>query len=262
VGKYLETKITTVNIIEWHNRFQQQAQWTASIRKYLLKQFNKPVSNVLEVGSGTDAVLRQYSEDTGFSTSPQLYGIDINFPFLLFSNFNNPNLTHICADGTSIPFASNTFDLTYCHYLLLWIETPLELLNEMKRVTKPEGYIIAFAEPDYRGRIDYPEELGVIGEWQLLALQKKGADPTIGRKLKSLFFEADLSEIKIGIVGAEWQLPDHEIDELEWQMIYHDVEDFISNNELDYYKSIDLKSRLSNNRILFVPTFYAIGKKK
>jgi len=251
-----------VNTIEWHTRFQQQAQWTASIRKYLLKQLNTPASKVLEVGSGTDAVLSQYSTDIGFSTSPQLYGIDINFPFLLFSTHNNPNLTHICADGISMPFAPNTFDLTFCHYLLLWIKNPLELLNEMKRVTKPGGYIIAFAEPDYGGRIDYPEELGVIGEWQLLALQKKGADPIIGRKLKKLFYGADLSEIRLGIIGAEWQLPDYEIDKLEWQIIYHDVENFISNDELDYYKKLDLKSRLSNKRILFVPTFYAIGKKQ
>ena len=32
---------------------------------------------------------------------------------------------------------------------------------------------MALAEPDYGGRIDYPEQLGHIGRWQAQALRKQ-----------------------------------------------------------------------------------------
>ena len=251
-----------MNTIEWHNRFIQQAKWTISTRRYILSKLNIPIKKILEIGSGTDAVLNQFPLGNKSFTPSQLYGIDIYFPFLSFSNRRNPHLSHTCANAKNIPFASNTFDLTYCHYFLLWADNPLEILKEMRRVTKAGGYIIAFAEPDYGGRIDYPEKLTIIGDWQILALKRQGADPIIGRKIKGLFYKANLSEIKTGVIGAEWQPSDNTLDALEWQLVFHDVEDFISNDKLEYYKNLDLKSRLSGQRVLFVPTFYAIGKKQ
>lgn len=249
-----------MKVIEWDSRFNQQAQWTAPLRKHLLNQLNTPMNKVLEVGSGTSSILRHlltYKKEN----PKQLFGVDINFPFLAFSKNNHFPLSHICAKGEFLPFASNVFNLSYCHYLLLWLDNPLVVLAEMKRVTKPGGYIIAFAEPDYGGRIDFPDELTAIGKWQLLSLEQQGADPLIGRKLKSLFHKTKLTEIKTGILGAEWQSPEPEMDELEWELVFHDIENFVEIGQLTRYKEIDKASRSKGQRILYVPTFYAVGEK-
>ena len=37
------------------------------------------------------------------------------------------------------PFTNASFDLTFCHYLLLWLKDPLSAIKEMKRVTRPGG---------------------------------------------------------------------------------------------------------------------------
>jgi len=54
-------------------------------------------------------------------------------------------------DASRLPFADGFFDLTYCHYLFLWLKHPLQALQEMKRVTRPGGWVATFAEPDYEG---------------------------------------------------------------------------------------------------------------
>ena len=84
------------------------------------------------------------------------------------------------------------FDITFCHFLLLWVRDPLQALREMKRVTRPGGSILALAEPDYDHRIDKPDELAPLGRWQAESLQRQGADPGLGGHLAELFLQADI----------------------------------------------------------------------
>ncbi len=42
----------------------------------------------------------------------------------------------------------------------------------MHRVTSNNGYVVAFAEPDYGGRIDYPPEFIKIRDFQIKGLKK------------------------------------------------------------------------------------------
>jgi len=81
------------------------------------------------------------------------------------------------------------------------------MLKEMKRVTKPGKYVIAFAEPDYLARIDYPEVFQKIGEVQNRSLAFQGADLSLGRRIKELFLEAGLMNINGGSLAASWGNP-------------------------------------------------------
>jgi hypothetical protein len=132
----------------------------------------------------------------------------------------------------------------------------------MARVTRRDGYVLALAEPDYGGRIDFPVELAQIGLWQTQALSEQGANPCLGRELRSLFFEAGLQDIEVGVLGGQW-VKDQITEEfdLEWEVIKSDLYNKREFAEAaDKLKDIDLSSRENHQRVLYVPTFYALGR--
>lgn len=246
-----------LNLEDWHRRYQQQAQWTQHIRQHLLTKAEADFSDqVLEVGSGTGAVLEQLAQ-AGYQ---HLTGIDIDHPSLVLSQqFQHPFYL-VQADGHCLPFPNDTFAISVCHYLLLWVRNPVQLLAEMHRVTRPGGCVIALAEPDHQSRIDTPPPLDKLGEYQTQALHGQGADIAMGRKLKQLFRETGLGDVTTGILGAEWTGEQTQtIGEPEWMMIRADLAGRLSEAELSAFQSIDRTAWEAQNRVLFIPTFYAIG---
>jgi SAM-dependent methyltransferase len=249
-----------MSLADWHQRFQQQSHWTKSIRRHLFEKANlKSGERILEVGSGTSAVLSQVAAENQCRT----YGIDIDFKSLGFSQKRFPGALLTQADAHHLPFQDNVFSITYCHYLLMWVHDPLKVLMEMHRVTRFRGNVIALAESDYATRIDYPPPLDRLGDLQTKALESQGADTQIGRKLGALLNQAGLSDIEVGIIGAQWQSEATEdIDETEWKTLYSDLDNVLTQTELVKYKKLDLQARERSERILFIPTFYAMGTVK
>ena len=105
-----------------------------------------------------------------------------------------------CADVLSLPYPAGLFDITYCHFLLLWVAQPLQAIQEMKRVTAHAGYVLALAEPDYAGRLDEPAELAWLGQRQNQALQEQGAALSRGTQLADLFYQAGIKLIETGVI--------------------------------------------------------------
>lgn len=242
---------------EWHQRYCRQATWTSSLRKYL---FNKVKINdarrILEVGCGTGAVLSEFN----FSTS-LIYGLDLDRSHLSLCRTHTLSALLTQGDALTLPYNTGCFDLVYSHFLLLWLTQPLQALAEMQRVTQPGGYVLAIAEPDYGGRIDYPGELAHLGQLQALALDRQGANPSIGRRLSELFHQAGLENIQTGVLGGEWQaIPTQEERESEWQTLESDLAEIIPPVQLSQYREIDEKAWLAGSRVLYVPTFYASGQ--
>ena len=252
-----------LNPAEWHARFSLQAQWTSNTRNYLFGLAGLSDSDyVLDVGCGTGALTLHLS-DSGVK---QPLGIDINPQFINLAVTQVQSGEFSVADAHFLPFAQNTFDCSFSHYVLMWIAEPLSVLTQMMRVTKPGAAVLALAEPDYGGRIDYPNELEAINRWQSQALQNQGADPFFGRKLKSLFHQAGLVEIEVGVIGAQWkQAPSKQELLSEWSIIQHDLdtldkEKSESSQNSEVIKELDFAAWASGERILYVPTFYAIGR--
>jgi SAM-dependent methyltransferase len=168
-----------------------------------------------------------------------------------------------------LPFADGTFDIVFCHFLLLWIADPLHAVREMQRVTRPKGTVMAMAEPDYGVRIDFPPELEVLGPWQQAALRKQGANPLTGRRLSWLFRQTGLENVESGVLGAQWRgAPDPDEAESEWEVLYRDLESLLGTEdgtrwhaEFDKLKRLDKTAWKSGERVLYVPTFFATGKK-
>jgi hypothetical protein len=134
----------------------------------------------------------------------------------------------------------------------------------MARVTQPGGVVLALAEPDYGGRIDYPVELGVLGDWQQTSLGQQGANPLIGRKLRAVFHQAGLSDVEAGLLGGQWSgMPSSEEREIEWRVLEEDIkkiQNLTGTSEVIRLQKLDELAWERGERILFVPTFYAWGR--
>jgi ubiquinone/menaquinone biosynthesis C-methylase UbiE len=248
--------------MDWHRRYTQQARWTRDLRTYLFEKAGVIGSTrvhgtaplVLEVGCGTGAILSELPE----RLAP--HGLDIDAAALAQCQVHAPSARLVQGNALQLPYSAKTFDIVYCHFLLLWLQDPLSALAEMKRVAKPGAGVIAFAEPDYSTRIDEPRELVPVGQWQAEALRKQGADPSLGGRLADLFFRAGIQIVETGpIQNAEGSSspPDWET---EWAVIEADLAGLIPEADLHKLKDKDRQAREHGERVLYVPTYFAWGQ--
>jgi len=240
--------------MNWHSRYTQQAKWTRDLRDYL---FNKIQLNqthrVLEVGCGTGAILYEIPKPTSY------HGLDIDPTALVQCQIHVPSASLIRGTALHLPYSDNSFDVVYCHFLLLWVSDPLHAVLEMKRVTKTGGNIIAFAEPDYSKRVDKPEELIQLGKWQTESLRRQGADPGFGARLAESFFQAGIEIIETGIFQSAESEASLEDWEMEWAVIESDLAGYVPDADIQKMKVVDKAARKRGERILHVPTHFAWG---
>ena len=239
--------------MDWHARYTQQAGWTAQTRRYLYEKAGlAKTTRVLEPGCGTGAVLAD-------CPAGALHGLDWDAQHLQVAQHTVPRARLVRANAVALPYASASLDACQTHYFLLWVDAA-RVMAEMRRVTRPGGVILALAEPDYGARIDCPAELAELGRLQGSALESQGADPRMGRKLASLFTAAGLQQVATGVMGGEWsarQLEDGW--DLEWAALEADLAGSLPPKRLVELRRIDAAAWQHGERILFVPTFYAIG---
>jgi SAM-dependent methyltransferase len=241
--------------MEWHSRFVQQAAWTRELRGYLFKRTGMQAARrVLEVGCGSGAIL------SDLSTAAAVHGLDRDAMRLAEAHRHAPQAKLACGNALWLPYAPGVFDITFCHFLLLWVGDPLKALREMKRVTRRGGNILALAEPDYLARVDKPEALAALGRWQAESLRRQGANPGLGSRLPELFRQAGIRLVETGSLHKdEEHLPGPAERELEWAVMEADLSGLIPAEEIQRLKLLDEEAWEGGERVLFVPTYWVLG---
>jgi ubiquinone/menaquinone biosynthesis C-methylase UbiE len=238
--------------MNWHSRYLQQAAWTHNLRTYLFEQAGLiSARRVLEVGCGTGAVLRD------LITPAALHGLDIDLASLAECRIHAPAVSLTRGDGRFLPYPDKSFDIVYCHFLLLWVKDPLQVVGEMARVGQS---VLALAEPDYSQRVDEPAALKPLGEWQMEALSRQGANPSFGAMLAETFYQAGIRLIETGPIQGEAVMRSTEDWEKEWAVIEADLDGFVKGEEVQKMKRLDEAARRLGKRAMNVPTFFAWGK--
>jgi len=222
----------------------------------------KDAELILDVGCGSGFVTR----DIAHLTKGKVVAIDGSYSLIkmakrILKEYNNTAL--YIGNGQQLPFKDNSFDVVTCNLVLMWADDPQKVVIEMARVTKPRGKVLASLEPDYGGKIHWPENKKVDHVFAGEAIKKKGGDPHIGRKLRALFASAGL-DTKVGIGNSRiWSCEEDKKYYLHSRDYYIKIlrdagisEDKIDQWEYEYLKSLDDGTQLN-----FFPQFYAIGTK-
>ena len=254
---------TNEDFKELIKKLELQAKETAEERLPLYLEVGlKDAEMVLDVGCGSGVVTRDLVNLTqglviGIDESPDM----IEVARKVLAQYDNIELQIATADN--LPFDDNSFDITTCNLVLMWAKNPQRVVNEMARVTKHGGRVLASLEPDYGGKLHYPEDPKVDPIFAGKAIEDKGGDPHIGRKLRCLFVKAGL-KTKVGIGNSRiWSCE-------EDKAYYLHARDFyvkalrnagLSEKEIDIWEYNYLKSLDEGIQLNFFPQFYAIGIK-
>jgi ubiquinone/menaquinone biosynthesis C-methylase UbiE len=175
---------------DWRRKLKQQAEDSKNYRQRLYEKVDlKNKKYILDVGCGTGAI----TMDIAASTKGEVVGIDIDEKKLeeakpLLENVTNVSLKH--GDVEKLPFADESFDLVVFNIVLIHIKNQQKAVDEMVRVTKKNGMVLATFEPDYECFINYPEN--AYNQLFKKSVKELGADMQTGRKLKTIFSKAGL----------------------------------------------------------------------
>lgn len=243
--------------MDWDTRYRQQARWTRGLRSYLFERTGlNAATRVLEVGCGTGALLQELAWRPG-----PTFGVDLNWEALRQCLTDAPTAQLLNADAHGLPFADGVFEGAFCHYLLLWVRDPSAALQEMRRVVRPGGYVLAIAEPDYLQREDQPPTLRGAGMMQTRSLQMQGADVAIGSRLRELFTDAGIKIVEAGPLLPHSNLTQDPIEQdLEWTVMQSDLATVLPLGQIEQYRQLDAEARRDGTRHTYVPTYFAWGQ--
>lgn len=245
-------------------KLEIQAIETAEERIPLyLKVGIKEANLILDVGCGSGMV----TKDIASLTKGRVIGIDASEDMIeiaekVLRDLDNVELL-VVGDAHSLPFKNESFDVTTSNLLLMWSRNPQKVVDEMARVTRRGGVVLASLEPDFGGKIHWPENPKVDRVFAGEAIRKRGGDPYIGRKLRQLFVRAGL-ETEIGIGNSRiWSCEEDKAYYLHSRDYYIKVlrEAGLSDKEIDRWEYEYLKSLDEGVELNFFPQFYAIGRK-
>lgn len=114
------------------------------VRKSGLKEVfdDKDIGKVLDVGTGRGNFVEVLAEC--FDEKTRLVGIDTYSQAIESAkeNFKRENIEFLCMNAANMEFNDNSFDVVCISNTLHHLSNMREVLKEMKRVLKPNGYFI------------------------------------------------------------------------------------------------------------------------
>lgn len=213
---------------------------------------------VLDVGCGSGGVTADLR-----SLGPEVVAVDVEPAMARRTRASLPDAAVLQADGRRLPFADGVFDAAVCNLVLLWTPEPERVVAEMARVVRPGGVVLASMEPDYGGKVHFPENPLIDLVFQGEGVRRRGGDPHAGRKLRSHFVAAGL-RTEVGIAAPDVLTPEQDLDLFRRNRSYYRRllgESGFTAPAIDAWEAEYLESLSSGQQLSFLPLFYAIGRK-
>ena len=161
---------------EFIKKLELQALETAEERIPLYMKIGlKDAESILDVGCGPGTV----TLDIAHLTKGKVVGVDsskkmVDVASEILKDFENVKI--FVASAENLPFEDNSFEITTCNLVLMWSKNPQKVVDEMARVTKKGGCVLASLEPDYGGKLHFPENPKVDPIFAGEAIKARGGD--------------------------------------------------------------------------------------
>ena len=168
-------------------------------RRYLNLLDPRPGEMVVDVGAGPGLISLEIAARV--TPGGRVFAVDPSAAFLeqarnaALDAGVGPIIDCRVADGRKLPFGPSGFDAAFCHWVLLHVDRPIEVLSEMRRVTRPRGRVVA-VEMDWETIAVHP---GVPGLTRRILhhAADRNVDGWMGRRLSPLFREAGFHDIVV-----------------------------------------------------------------
>jgi ubiquinone/menaquinone biosynthesis C-methylase UbiE len=154
----------------------------------------------IDVGCGVMGVLHLLAEQVG--PDGRVLGVDRE-PRIVqagrgLAKQRGLSVEFVEADAAATGLSSDAYDLVHARTLLLNVNNPQEILDEMIRVARPGG-TIAIQEPDASAwTCDPPHPAFDLLRTEIInAYQRSGKDFNIGRRIARLLREAGLQDVRV-----------------------------------------------------------------
>src|SRR5262245_6772699 len=191
-------------------------RWTKVLAPYILDfaEFSSD-GPLLDVGTGTGSMASAMA--ARWPKRP-IVAIDIAEPYIAFarSKMAGASINFELGDASSLQFENNTFSGTTAQLVLNFVPNPSAAINEMKRVTRPGGVVVA-AVWDFRGGLVYQRLL-----WDTAA----GIDPEAATARDRLFSGALALPDGLLQLFGEAGLADVQRESITFRMNYSDFDDY------------------------------------
>jgi SAM-dependent methyltransferase len=242
----------------FQRRLDRQAEATRPHRLPLYARAGLAGARVLDVGCGPGGVTADLA-----ALARQVVAVDVDPAMVRRASEALPAAAVLRADGRRLPFPDASFDAAVCNLVLLWSAEPAAVVAEMARVVRPGGVVLATMEPDYGGKVHFPENPLIDLVFQGEGVRRRGGDPHAGRKLRSHFVAAGL-RTDVGIAAPEVLTPEQDLDVFRRNRSYYRRllgESGFTAKAIDAWEAEYLESLSSGEQLSFLPLFYAIGRK-
>lgn len=242
----------------FQRRLDRQAEATRPHRLQLYLRAGLAGARVLDVGCGPGGVTADLA-----GQARVVVAADVDPAMVRRARKAVPAAHVMRADGRTLPFEDASFDAAVCNLVLLWSPQPDRLVAEMARVVRPGGTVLATMEPDYGGKVHFPENPLIDLVFQGEGVRRRGGDPHAGRKLRSHFVAAGL-RTEVGIAAPDVLTPEQDLDVFRRNRTYYRrllAESGFTGQAVDAWEAEYLESLSSGQQLSFLPLFYAIGRK-
>lgn len=205
---------------------------------------------ILDLGCGTGFFTRILAEQSG----ADITGVDINETLLAgakdIAAEQNLNIRYEIGDITDLRFDDNSFDIVMCDIMLECFRDITIPLQEMVRVCKPGGLVVAI-EPFYQSGFEYYPEVDISTRDLLLKFSRADRAFGVGPRLPQLFNEVSLTDIDM--IGWFWGKIGYKT------LDYETVEEkllFMKENLITIKKHVPLSKCLNTDEQKAVINFY------
>jgi SAM-dependent methyltransferase len=184
------------------NRLLRQPDELAAYTAVLLDRVGlRPGHSVIDLGCGPRGILDLLAERVlpggrvvGLDADPAHTAMAAEF----VAGRGLAGVEIVTADARRTGLPSSSFDLVHARTLLVNIPDPPQVVAEMARLARPEGWVAAM-EADTEHTMCYPLHPAVtrVGDIFEVVFRRDGADPRLGRRVPELFRQAGLADVGV-----------------------------------------------------------------